>query len=78
MTITPEQLEEIKTQAFTLGYTEGTKFASKFQHERYITILENELKQYGPETMAFTFIMRCILLLEKDRKDTTGESNGKD
>lgn len=69
METTPEQLEAIKTEAFQIGYREGQKFASKFQHNRYITILENELKQWGLNTMAYTLIMRCILLLAKDHKE---------
>lgn len=80
MEISTEAFEQMKTDAYHAGFVEGQKFASKFQHNRYITILENELKQWGTGTMAYTLIMRCILLLSKDRKDSLGEveTNGED
>lgn len=80
MDIDPEAFEQMKTDAYHAGYLEGQKFASKFQHNRYITILENELKQWGTGTMAYTLILRCIILLSKDRADITKENepNGED
>lgn len=65
METTPEQLEAIKTEAYQIGYREGQKFAGLFIHNRHQTILENELKQWGTGTMAYTLILRCILLLAK-------------
>jgi hypothetical protein len=77
MEMTPEQLEQMKTEVYQIGYREGEKFAAKFIYNRLRTILENELKQWGTGTMAYTLIMRCILLVDEDQQQNTKQEENK-